>query len=107
MRKLASITRTVLIAGAALLLISSSALQAQAATGTFVFDRIDGTHGSITHPANGVCYDFDMPAFGADNRTDTDAVIFDTYGCSGVQQPLPKRTGEQWGRYRGESVRFG
>ncbi|MFF1377430.1 hypothetical protein [Streptomyces sp. NPDC058308] len=105
--KLTYATRAVLTAGAALILATGPAFSAQAASGTFVFDRIDGTHGAITNPTNGRCYDFDMPAFGADNRTDTDAVVFDTYGCSGVQQPLPKHTGETWGSYRGESVRFG
>lgn len=105
--KLTSATRVTLTAVAALLLAAGPAVDARAATGTFVFDRTDGTHGRITNPTNGVCYDFDSPAFGADNQTDTDAVIFDTYGCSGVRQPLPKHTGEQWGSYRGESVRFG
>ncbi|MBL1084410.1 hypothetical protein JK359_20995 [Streptomyces actinomycinicus] len=105
--KLKRAARAVLTASAAILLTIGPAFSAQAATGTFVYDRIDGTHGAITNPADGVCYDFDTPAFGADNQTGTDAVVFDTYGCSGVRQPLPKRTGEQWGSYRGESVRFG
>ncbi|OLZ63780.1 hypothetical protein AV521_37905 [Streptomyces sp. IMTB 2501] len=105
--KLKNAARAVLTASAALLLVTGTAFSAHAATGTFVFDRIDGTHGAISNPTDGVCYDFDMPAFGADNQTDTDAVVFDTYGCSGTAQVLPKRTGETWGAYRAESVRFG
>jgi hypothetical protein len=105
--KLKHAARAVLTVSAALLLATGPAFSAQAATGTFVYDRIDGSHGAITNPTNGACYDFDMPAWGADNQTDTDAVVYDTYGCSGVQQPLPKRTGETWGTYRGESVVFG
>ncbi|MCC3775735.1 hypothetical protein [Streptomyces sp. UNOB3_S3] len=102
-----SVTRVALAAGAAFLLVTGFTLDAQAATGTFVYDRIDGTHGAISNPVNGRCYDFDSPASGADNQTDTDAVIYDTYGCSGTKQSLPKRTGESWGSYRGESVIFG
>ncbi|GGR79293.1 MULTISPECIES: hypothetical protein [Streptomyces] len=105
--QLKPVARTALTAISALLMATGPAFSAQAATGTFVYDRVDGTHGAITNPVNGVCYDFDSPAFGADNQTDTDAVLFDTYGCSGVSQPLPKRTGEQWGTYRAESVTFG
>ncbi|MFF7472034.1 hypothetical protein [Streptomyces sp. NPDC008092] len=107
MTKFATAARPVLTAGAVFLLLTATAFDAQAATGRFTYDRTDGSHGTITNPANGVCYDFDSPAFGADNQTDTDAVVYDTYGCGGVAQPLPKRTGETWGSYRGESVVFG
>ncbi|MER5781641.1 hypothetical protein ABT104_07925 [Streptomyces mobaraensis] len=107
MKSLRCTARAVLTAGAAFLLLAGTALDTQAATGTFVYDRIDGTHGAITNPVDGVCYDFDMPAHGADNQTDTDAVVYDTYGCGGTSQPLPKRTGETWGSYRAESVVFG
>ncbi|MFI1259078.1 hypothetical protein ACH4U6_35775 [Streptomyces netropsis] len=107
MTKLTAATRAVLAAAAMGLLTIGPSLDAHAATGRFIYDRIDGTHGLIDNPTDGVCYDFDMPAHGADNQTGTDARVFDTYSCTGISEVLPKRTGVTWGRFRAESVRFG
>ncbi|MBH1938751.1 hypothetical protein I5Q34_31580 [Streptomyces sp. AV19] len=107
MMTLTSATRAALTAVAALLPAAGPALDARAATGRFIYDRIDGSHGRFDNPADSVCHDFDMPAHGADNQTGTDARVYDTYGCGGGSEVVPKRTAVIWGRFRGESVRFG
>ncbi|MFF8811571.1 hypothetical protein [Streptomyces pactum] len=107
MTGLITAARAALTTAAALALALGPALDARAATGTFVYDRIDGSHGRIADPTNLVCYDFDTPALGVDNDTDTDARVFNNYGCSGVSEVVPSRTAITWGRYRAQSVRFG
>ncbi|MFH8370664.1 hypothetical protein [Streptomyces sp. NPDC018031] len=107
MTKLLSATRAVPTLCAALLLAVGPATDARAATGTFVYDRIDGSHGRFVNPTDFVCYDFDTPALGVDNDTDTAARVFDNYGCAGVSEVVPSHTAITWGRYRAQSVRFG
>lgn len=93
--------------GSIAIVLVTTPLPAQAATGSFdyyTYDDDPSTPGhGITNPVNGKCYDFADTASSTHNNTDTSATVFADKGCSGSAAAL--NSGKSGGS--GKSVKVG
>ncbi|GGV54145.1 hypothetical protein [Streptomyces spectabilis] len=103
------LARLSLVAGSAVMLVTGVSTSAQAATGTFTYNRADtGFLRTMLNPPDEEC--IVMPGGGGvvNNITDTVATVFRDEGCSVPQDTLyPGNSGAYGGADVPHSVYFG
>ncbi|MFI0982728.1 hypothetical protein ACH4SP_37675 [Streptomyces sp. NPDC021093] len=83
------LARMTVVAGSAFVLVAGVSTSAQAASGTFFYNRADtGFRVPIADPPDDTCVPLDGGAGIADNGTDTQAVLFRDTECMVPQDSL-------------------
>ncbi|MFF8611011.1 hypothetical protein ACF06X_34475 [Streptomyces sp. NPDC015346] len=101
--------RLTLVAGSVIVLVTGVSTSAQAATGTFFYNRADtGFRESLGDPPDDTCLPMSGGAAIADNFTDTTAVLYRDENCTIGQDSLsPNESGVYGGATVPHSVMFG
>ncbi|WP_274563569.1 hypothetical protein [Streptomyces spiramyceticus] len=102
------LARMTVVAGSAAALVTGLSTSAQAASGTFAYNRADtGFRFSVTNPPDNLCIPLEGGAGVADNFTDTRAILFRTSECTVAQDTLfPNEGGVYGGATVPHSVMF-